>query len=381
MKRVSLNEEHGTDVTGDGSPNVSTTEASDTSIQRDHRRTILHVSEALGGGIHTAIYNYSQAANQANHVIFARIREGQHTQEWPETVSVVEYRGGMLNFYRAASRHIEDIAPDVIHLHSSYAGIMRAWLDERRRIVYSPHCFAMERRGDTRLIRTLYWALEFLLSRKKQVYACVSPREAEIVRFLNTHADAALVPNYNASGATTSVERKNSKAGKEKKIITIGRVSKQKDPIFFANIAKDLGNDYNMIWVGDGDKGYKKILEDSGVLVTGWVTPIEVAQIVESADLYLHTAAWEGAPLSAIEAATMGCPVIARTIPSMASLRYPLGGRDHQQVSCSVKRFFSQDEYRRTVTAQTRAVVEENSPGLARSTLDAIYAVDTKSSG
>ena len=51
--------------------------------------------------------------------------------------------------------------------------------------------------------------------------------------------------------------------------------------------------------------------------------PAAVRDRLTAAQLYLHTAAWEGGPVSTVEAASLGLPVLARGIPSMVSLGYP----------------------------------------------------------
>ena len=117
----------------------------------------------------------------------------------------------------------------------------------------------------------------------------------------------------------------------------------------------------------------KDALLAAGVEVTGWLTPELVFSYLQGADLYLHTARWEGSPLSAIEAASAGCPVISRTISSMASLRYALGGKTPDEVAIAVERFFSDTTYSNDVIRQTNRVQNDNSLENARRALASVY--------
>jgi glycosyltransferase involved in cell wall biosynthesis len=45
---------------------------------------------------------------------------------------------------------------------------------------------------------------------------------------------------------------------------------------------------------------------------------------LRTAQVYLHTAAWEGAPVALLEAAASGLAVVARDIPAISSLDVPL---------------------------------------------------------
>jgi glycosyltransferase involved in cell wall biosynthesis len=106
--------------------------------------------------------------------------------------------------------------------------------------------------------------------------------------------------------------------------VGIGRLSPQKDPDFFAGVAAHLRH-AQLVWVGDGDPLMKTRLERAGVKVTGWLPRQEVLEVLAGADVYLHTAAWEGSPMSLLEAEYMGIRTVVRSIPALESLGYPAG--------------------------------------------------------
>ncbi|MCV6072142.1 hypothetical protein OFP26_41850, partial [Escherichia coli] len=67
----------------------------------------------------------------SNHDVFAQTK-------WVE--------GGLLQFVRDANQTINDIKPNIVHLHSSKAGFLGRFLTlNHARLVYPPHCYAVER--------------------------------------------------------------------------------------------------------------------------------------------------------------------------------------------------------------------------------------------
>jgi glycosyltransferase involved in cell wall biosynthesis len=146
-------------------------------------------------------------------------------------------------------------------------------------------------------------------------------------------------------------------------VVMVGRISPQKDPGLFAAVAASTrGAPWRYVWIGDGDSDARDELIRAGVEVTGWTPPDRAAERVAGARLYLHCAAWEGGPLSTIEAATLGTPVLARDIPSMRSIGYALAGDGSEQLADAAARYFSDPEYTRLVERRTAAVADASSP-------------------
>ena len=79
-------------------------------------------------------------------------------------------------------------------------------------------------------------------------------------------------------------------------------------------------------WIGGGgsDAHLAELLA-AGVEVTGWLEQDIAVKELAGCDIYLHTAAWEGYPMTILEAFELGLPVVARGIPALAS--EPRGAR------------------------------------------------------
>ncbi|MGB2920569.1 MAG: glycosyltransferase [Mycobacterium sp.] len=318
---------------------------------------ILHISEAFGGGLRTAIVNFVAATPQHEHRIYVRLRKGHETVDIPRAAQFDHYTGGMVGFLTSASRLAAEGDFDLVHLHSSYAGLIRGLLPRATKTVYSPHCYAMET-NHSGLRRASYRSLEWALARRDQVLIAVSPHEMELGRQLNPSMLAAEVRNAAPECSVTSVPN----PGSSPPIIAmLGRICAQKDPEFFARICMALGRGrFRYQWIGDGDDG-RDALEEAGVEITGWVPHQRSRELLAAASLYVHSAAWEGGPLATLEAAEAGCPVMVRTIPSMQSLGYYVAGESPELVAARVERFFGDNEFRESVRERTRALADENS--------------------
>lgn len=332
---------------------------------------VLHVTEALGGGVQSAIANYVDGLPEVEHALFSRARAGQSTYAWSRPVAHEDYVGGLAGFFVRLVRKVRQERPDIVHLHSSFAGGARAVLPPGTAVVYSPHCYAMERRDLPAATRAGYAAVEYLLARRTRAVVAVSLREAALSGRLSRRVPAEVA--LNPAPFETPPARLEPSDPAE--VVMVGRISPQKDPELFAAVADaSRGYPWRFVWIGDGDADARARLMCAGVEVTGWTSPDVAARRVARARLYLHSAAWEGGPLSTVEAATLGTPVLARDIPSMSSLGYALAGERPEQLARAVHRFFSDARYARHVAERTAAVAAASNPTAMSAAVRDAYA-------
>jgi glycosyltransferase involved in cell wall biosynthesis len=319
---------------------------------------VLHVTEALGGGVQSAIANYIDHLPEIEHAVYSRARDGQSTYSWSGPVAHERYEGGLAGFFVRLVRKVRQERPDILHLHSSFAGAARAVLPPGTAVVYSPHCYAMERRDLGAVPRAGFAAIEWLLARRTRAVVAVSPREAELSRRLNARVPVVVALNPAPFEAPASPAT----AADPAEVVMVGRISPQKDPGLFAAVASETRSaPWRYVWIGDGDPDAREELVRAGVEVTGWTSPEAAAQRVARARLYLHTAAWEGGPLSTVEAAALGTPVLARDIPSMRSIGYALAGEGSEQLADAVAKYFSDPTFASQAARGTAAVVAKSS--------------------
>ena len=310
---------------------------------------VLHISEAMGGGISTALLSYVRSTPEIDHSLMCAERTAHSTgvdmEQYFTSVSTTSAR----SFAKPSliTEKVESTKPDIVHAHSSWAGLATRIARKRNMppIVYSPHCYFHERTDVPEVARKLAERLEKSLGNRTALVAAVSPHEASIARGLGT--PALFVPNIVQSTELTASLKNNSKP----LIVTVGRIAPQKDPLFFARTARMVKTKIacDFVWLGDGPPGLRASIEAEGVVVSGWLPHAQVLRRMAESDLYLHTAAWEGNPMSLLEAADMDLPTIARSIPSLSSLGFPVGLTNVRAVANEIVKAFSlHTEYRRS---------------------------------
>ena len=215
----------------------------------------------------------------------------------------------------AIRRLVGTARPDVLFLHSSFAGFIGrlATLAMPRglRVFYLPHCISFMRQDVPAAKRLLFVALEWLAAVRPATYvACSESERAEISRRI-PFSHCVLVEN----AVEMKVQPRSPLSDRTRtRVTTIGQVRAQKDPVRFAEIAQRLratGVPFDFVWIGDGDPAHKIELARAGVDVTGWLPKPSVMAQLRDSDIYLSTALWEGMPVALIEAQLCGVPVVA----------------------------------------------------------------------
>ena len=287
---------------------------------------VLHATAALGGGITSSLLHFAQTASDYEHFIVSSSRGRFDTGAALESSfsSVIAVPEGVAEFRAALQRAVRELKPDIVHLHSAVAGLVgRALIAQgNAAVAYSPHSFYFERTNLRPPVKLAARRLEGLLARRTDLLIAVSPAELRLGERLEYQS--VFVPNAVAIEADKRVVRP---PRLPRRIVAVGRLADQKDPVFFAQAREAsglTGADYEWIWVGAGSASLERRLERAGVVVTGWRPRSEVVALLADADVYGHTAAWEGNPITLLEASALGVPVVVRSIPSLVSLGYPV---------------------------------------------------------
>jgi glycosyltransferase involved in cell wall biosynthesis len=289
---------------------------------------VLHVTEALGGGVATAIESYvARTSGRVEHIVLANRRPGHDVGDNLEaSTTFVALSGGRLGGVRALKRLVAQESPDVVHAHSSVAGV---WARAARLdvpVVYTPHCFAFERTDVRRLARAAFWGIERVLADRTALFIANGAREAELCQSLAASIPVVSVP-CTPVGRTATAARPEPAAGGPLTVTMVGRVMAQKDPRWFAEFARHasklMGPAVAFRWIGGGDDDLEAELRAAGVEVTGWCSRDEVASWLRRADVYVHSAAWEAScPLAVMEAVQAGLAPVVRDIPAMAGVGF-----------------------------------------------------------
>lgn len=318
---------------------------------------ILHVTEAMGGGTESAIREFARADTQDEHHLLFRVRQGSASDASLHGFSSATAVYGSLGRLRRAIREqVAELNPQVMHLHSSWAGLIGRGprMHAATGIVYSPHCFYFERKDIGPVKRRIAESVERRLAPLTDVLVAVSPHEARLAKSHGV-TNAVFVPNL-LRGWTAPPSRPA--PSDRTQIATVGRISRQKDPEFLLDVrraAGHLGLRAEWVWIGDGDERLAARLRQQGVTVTGWLSREEARARLACASVYVHTAAWESGPVSLEEARIADVPIVARSIASLVSLGYPSGLDTPDEVARQIKTVLDRDELPRASRAEERA--------------------------
>jgi glycosyltransferase involved in cell wall biosynthesis len=192
--------------------------------------------------------------------------------------------------------------------------------------VYSPHCFAFERRDVSMTERLAYRAAEKGLARLTDGFACVSPHEATLAEGLGGNALVEhLVNTFEPLGSVAAVEP--TQLLDPLRLVSVGRVVPQKAPEMFGEIVQQLrarGVAVDATWVGAGDDTAAwGALDRAGVHVTGWLPARSVPTVLASQSVYVHTASWEAGPIAVLDAMRSGLVVVVRRTPAYRGMLPP----------------------------------------------------------
>ncbi len=213
-----------------------------------------------------------------------------------------------LKALKAIRAQIIEYDPDVIHLHSSKAGILgRLALKRSSKIplYYSPHGFSFLREDVDPFRRRIFLALEKMIHlRHSARIIAVSDGEAEHARKIT--GKVTTISNFIDTSLFESEGPQDGGC-----IVTCGRISPQKNPGLFNEIALNFP-DKKFLWVGDGP--LRDHLTSPNITVTGLLPRLKAIDTVKTAMLYIQTSLWEGMPVSILEAMAAGRAVVASDI-------------------------------------------------------------------
>lgn len=193
---------------------------------------------------------------------------------------------------------------DVVHLHSSKAGFLGRIACRQlgiNQVIYTPNGAPFLMNDVSPFKLKIFEKLEKFANYFGGKVICAS--ESEQKEYLDRGIKAEFINNGTRIGKQSFIKDKDYN---KFRIVTSGRITDQKNPKLFNEIAEgfiDLKH-FEFVWIGDGE--LTSMLTSPNIRITGWLSKEGVRHEIEKSDLYFSTSFFEGLPFAVIEAMALG---------------------------------------------------------------------------
>jgi glycosyltransferase involved in cell wall biosynthesis len=237
---------------------------------------------------------------------------------------------------QALTRHMRQGNYDIVHTHSSKAGILGRLAARRAGvpiIVHTVHGWSFHDYMST-ATRLVYILLERWMARFTDALIVVAEKDIEkglkagIGQRDQYHLIRSAIPLEEFDPRQVDIKAMRNKLGlpPEAPVVgTIGRFSEQKNPLDWVRVAGIIGKEQpeaRFLLVGDGPlrPQVEALLAQEGLSNRAILTGLrrDTPGLLEAMDVFLLTSLWEGLPRTIPEAQAMGLPVIANRTDGVA---------------------------------------------------------------
>ena len=245
---------------------------------------------------------------------------------------------------------------DVVHTHSSKAGIVGRWAAREAMVPALVHTIQgmSFNRTQPLILRWFYRSLERRAARYTDAFVTVAQamtdqalaaRLADGDRFATIYSGMR-TDRFGPNARARRQMRQRWQAGPDTVVVgTVARLFANKgSEDLLAAVPRVLRQvpDLLFVWVGGGPnrRRYERVLKKAGVCdrvrFTGLVDPDEMPTVMNGFDLLVHTSRWEGLPRAAVQALLTEIPVISYAadgapevvVPGKTGELAPLGNVD-----------------------------------------------------
>lgn len=276
--------------------------------------TLLIVSEALGGGVYSVIFEQIKILSGNYRIIVAASSRCELDKDYLDQLSRLgchyihlEMKRGFspLLDIKSAFRLLliqQSEGAKFVHLHSSKAGFVGRLIYpffkfRSVKVFYTPHCYSFLNLEFSKTKRWIFYVIEKVLGRMQTATIACGPSEFYLAKKFGT---AKLIENGIEDIGPCEYRLQN-----RFKVASSGRSSMQKNPDLFIKIALALP-EVDFIWIGDIERDVPP-----NITVTGWVEKENVQSLLGECNLYIQCSLWEGLAMAQIEAMALGKPLLA----------------------------------------------------------------------
>ncbi|WP_168211980.1 glycosyltransferase [Actinomadura rubteroloni] len=291
---------------------------------------VLHVAQPTVGGV--AAYVAAAVADQAARGFEVTVacpdgpladHVGDAHRLWPARRSPTR---SVWREVRALRRVVDEVTPDVVHLHSSKAGLAGRLAGLDATVLFQPHGWSWYPAQGMCSVAALLW--ERRAARRADRIICVGDGELERGRAAGVDARYAVIRNgvdlkrfAVAGDAERAAARRALGVRGGPLALCLGRVTPQKgQDVLLSAWPRVVARrpDARLALVGDGTPDRKV---PRGVLTVPAVA--DPRPWLVAADVVVLPSRWEGLPFVALEAMATGRSVVASDVPGLAEVVTP----------------------------------------------------------
>ncbi len=291
------------------------------------------ITKSTVGGVQTHIYQLSRHFAREGNIVAVMSCPGGWLEKAVKEMGVKfypnVYLANTVNIFKLfkamkeIKKAIRDFEPDLVSCHSTVAGVLgRMAIRKRIPTVFTAHGWGFSP-GVPFWRKYLILLAEKIVSRFSHKIICVSYFDKSLALKHKIAPEGKLEVIHNGV-ELQNLDFKEKAIKYPLKIVFVGRLGRQKDPILllraFNNLSPELKNKTLVSIIGDGPKRKKlenfikeNKLEDR-VVLTGDLKREKIFEIFRNSDIFVLTSNWEGFPRSILEAMSFGLAVIATNV-------------------------------------------------------------------
>lgn len=244
--------------------------------------------------------------------------------------------------YRRLVSVLRDLKPDVVHTHSSKAGIIgrRAAAAANIPVVHTIHGASFHR-GQSALASGVYRSLERWAARRTDAFisvcdsltdqyvaAGIAPRD----RFTTVYSGMDVDPFLNPPRERNDVRQQLGLKPEHVAVAKVARLFHLKGHKFLIEAARqivDRSPNVRFVLIGDGilRAEFEKRISELGLsdhfILTGLVPPEQIPELVNAADIVAHTSEWEGLARVLPQGLIAGKPVVSYDVDGAREVVIP----------------------------------------------------------
>ncbi|QHM74979.1 Glycogen synthase [Mixta theicola] len=291
---------------------------------------ILHAAETIKGGVATVLKQLvaAQQDDKEAYRIQCLIPADQAGElDTAQEENVVKWQrkgrsvGALISFATAFCRTVIRFKPDVVHLHSSFAGVIGRlclillWPLVRPKVIYCPHAFSflMQTSGAKKRI---YALIEKALLPMTDAIICVSQYEADQAEAHGIKNDKLFVIHNGVP--QRHFIRPDKSLDANINMLFVGRFDYQKGyDILLEAMKRNQNSNIRLTLIGDSVHSTQQIEKLPQAHYTGWLKASQMESYFINADVLVIPSRWEGFAMVPLEAMSYSLPVIASDATSL----------------------------------------------------------------